>query len=573
MSAMMKITISIDGKKYPYWHQLRLEQSVDALHLFELQVVYDPGDTQLSRMKAFLGKRLEVKVQSAVKDQQLFFKGTVTTVTTGRKTANGHDYCLLIGHSADVCLHTMQRTRAFEQQPLEAIVRELIKSVTDVVIQPQQNPLCAYHVQYDESDYQLLRRLAAQYGEFFFYNGQQLVFGGYVPARIPLRCEEQLSSFQITGSIVPAMATFSRYDYLSDSVQSAAPATSKKDAVLDYLLSMRNPERSFRGSVADPQSSADAAEHMSIATALRFNGRSSCPGIRPGDIILPEDKSGKKYGGFLVQKIVHQCKVDGHYYNDITAVSESLAHKAAEVQVIPACYPQSAIVVDNNDPERLGRIKVRFRWQQEGASPWIQVLLPYTGKGKGIFFLPEINEAVWVSFQDQHPEYPIVTGSYYHGKAPANAGDAQNTLKIIRTRSGHTILLDDAPGSEQITISDKSGNSLLMDTANKLMQLESPGLLTIKADNIHLQATATVSVQAGNSIALSAAENISHHATASYLVAARKVEMVADKQYTLQSGEWTVHADTVALKSLKGNCEIHAAKNLDIQSEEKIRMC
>ncbi|RAJ75687.1 uncharacterized protein involved in type VI secretion and phage assembly [Chitinophaga dinghuensis] len=573
MPAMMNITITIDGKRYPYWHQFRLEQSIDHMHLFELQVMDVKEDTQLSCMKVFLGKRLEVNIQSAVNEQQLIFKGIVTAVTTGSKNSNGHAYCLLTGHSNDYALQGVRRTRAFEGKSLETIVRELLHGVTDVIIQLQQNPLCAYHVQYDETDYQLLRRLAALYGEFFFYNGEQLLFGTYTPTRIPLRAEEQLSTFKITGSIVPAMADFSQYDYLTESIRTVTPTQLQKDKVLDHILSLRSSERCNRMSIADPEYMANRQEYLAIAEALRFEGTSNCPAIRPGDIILPEDQAGKKYGGFVVQKILHYCNVDGSYYNEINGVSESLVHKPYTMPVIPVCYPQSAIVVDNNDPEQLGRIKVRFRWQAEGASPWIPVLLPYTGKDKGIFFLPEINEAVWVDFQQLHPEFPIVTGSYYRGKAPANKGDTQNTLKMIRSRAGHTILLDDAAGKEQIIIQDKSGNSLLMDTANNCMQLESPGQLTIKAENIHLQATESVSVQAGMNVALSAAENISHHATTSYMVAARKVLLMADKEYSLQAGDWKVHADNVLLKSLKGSCEIHAAKNLDIQSEEKIRMC
>ncbi len=573
MPAMMNITIAIDGKRYPYWHQLRLEQSIHDMHLFELQIMDIKGDTQLSCMKAFLGKGLEVSVQSEIKEQQLIFSGLVTGVATGRKTENGYGYCLVTGHSNDYALHMVRRSRVFEERVLEAIVRELMHGVTGGVIQLQQNPMCAYHVQYDETDYELLRRLAAQYGEYFFFNGKQLLFGTYTPTRIPLRCEEQLSTFLITGSIVPATATYSQYDYLSESIRTVSPPPSKNDAVLNHILSLRSTERCDRMCITDPQHTASIQENLAIAEALHFEGTSICPAVRPGDIILPEDQSGKKYGGFMVQKIVHYCSVEGSYHNEMYGVSESLAHKAAAIPVIPVCYPQSAIVVDNNDPELMGRIKVRFRWQAEGASPWIRVVLPYTGESKGIFFLPEINEAVWVDFQQLHPEFPIVTGSYYHGKAPANMGDAQNTLKMIRTRAGHTILLDDAAGKEQIIIRDKSGNSLLMDTTNNCMQLESPGQLTIKAENIHLQATESVSVQAGINIAFSAAENIGHHATASYMVAARKVELMADKEYSLQAGEWTVHADNVLLKSLKGNCEIHAAKNLDIQSEEKIRMC
>lgn len=89
----------------------------------------------------------------------------------------------------------------------------------------------------------------------------------------------------------------------------------------------------------------------------------------------------------------------------------------------------------------------------------------------GHFFVPEVGDLVWVEFVDGNVNYPIWSGSYYKdddaphaidASKPNDPGDAATLdQKIIRTKSGQVIQLDDTSGSEQLVLKDeKNGNSL-----------------------------------------------------------------------------------------------------------------
>ena len=60
--------------------------------------------------------------------------------------------------------------------------------------------------------------------------------------------------------------------------------------------------------------------------------------------------------------------------------------------------------------------------------------------------------------------------------------------RIIKSRSGHQIILDDTPGKESITIQDKSmGNKLVIDTTQKSLTINVLG-------NCEINATADVKI-------------------------------------------------------------------------------
>lgn len=74
----------------------------------------------------------------------------------------------------------------------------------------------------------------------------------------------------------------------------------------------------------------------------------------------------------------------------------------------PTCEEQSAIVTDNDDPQ--GRIRVQFPWQKKKGlkTPWLRVVTPYAGKGKGMHIIPEIDEEVIIGFDNGNAERPLL---------------------------------------------------------------------------------------------------------------------------------------------------------------------
>lgn len=122
-----------------------------------------------------------------------------------------------------------------------------------------------------------------------------------------------------------------------------------------------------------------------------------------------------------------------------------------------------AKVTDNQDPSNLGRIKVKVpEVLGDVESGWCLPCVPYGGSGRGVFVIPEPDDGVWVEFEAGDPSKPIWMGSWWgDGEIPDSAAPEQ---KIIKTKGGHTITLDDTSGSEKVEITDKNGAKITMDS-------------------------------------------------------------------------------------------------------------
>ena len=131
------------------------------------------------------------------------------------------------------------------------------------------------------------------------------------------------------------------------------------------------------------------------------------------------------------------------------------------------------VVTNNQDPDGFARVKVKFPWlSDEDESHWARVATPMAGEDRGLYLLPEVDDEVLVAFEHGDVRFPIVVGALWNGKdrAPAANDDGKNNIRMLKSRSGHVIRLNDEDGKETIEVIDSSGkNSLIIDTAaNKI---------------------------------------------------------------------------------------------------------
>jgi uncharacterized protein involved in type VI secretion and phage assembly len=148
-----------------------------------------------------------------------------------------------------------------------------------------------------------------------------------------------------------------------------------------------------------------------------------------------------------------------------------------------------AIVVENEGDDE-GRIKVNFPWFDGGSTvtEWCRVSQLYAGGGYGSVFVPEKGDEVLVAFVHGDMRFPIVLGGLYNGvdKPPAARTDGRDQ-KIIRTKAGHEVLLDD--GAKEIRITTAEGG-LVTVTADGSITLKAPKV-TVEADSVDLGGGAT----------------------------------------------------------------------------------
>ena len=145
------------------------------------------------------------------------------------------------------------------------------------------------------------------------------------------------------------------------------------------------------------------------------------------------------------------------------------------------------IVTNNQDPDNMGRVKVKFPWLSDtDESYWARLATPMAGKDRGIYVLPDIDDEVLIAFEHGDVRFPYVLGALWNGQdtPPEQNSDGKNNIRMIKSRSGHIIRLNDEEGKETIEIIDKSGkNSIAIDTANNAIAITSDKDITLKATN------------------------------------------------------------------------------------------
>lgn len=189
-----------------------------------------------------------------------------------------------------------------------------------------------------------------------------------------------------------------------------------------------------------------------------------------------------------------------------------------------------AIVADNQDPEKLGRVKVTYPWREvNDESYWARIAVPSAGPDRGTFFLPEEGDEVLVAFENGDLEHPYVLGALWNGKRepPEDNADGNNDIRTIRSRAGHevtfddadsggsitietdagqTVTLDDESGNETVEIEDKSGqNKLTLDPNSGEVSLKAGGTLSIEATSIDLSGTGSVNIESNGMVTIEGA--------------------------------------------------------------------
>lgn len=181
-----------------------------------------------------------------------------------------------------------------------------------------------------------------------------------------------------------------------------------------------------------------------------------------------------------------------------------------------------ALVTDIRDPDSQGRVKVRLPWMpdSEGAACelWARLATLMGGNNRGAWFVPDVDDEVLVAFEGGDLRRPFVIGGLWNGRdAPPHSMDSagQNHEKVLRSRNGVKVTLDDhdgqeqlileTPGGQKVTLKDGPGAVHIEDSNGNSVKLESSGItvnasakVTVQASMVEVSAS-MVTVDAGMS--------------------------------------------------------------------------
>jgi uncharacterized protein involved in type VI secretion and phage assembly len=157
---------------------------------------------------------------------------------------------------------------------------------------------------------------------------------------------------------------------------------------------------------------------------------------------------------------------------------------------------------------------VRYHWPVEkptdAETPWLRVLTPYAGDGKGQLFTPEVGSQVLMHYEHHRPEQALVLGNMFHAqnKQSASYTRPQNQLKGIQTSGGNKFVMSDAAGAQTILISNSNNKNTAISLSFKgdgSIDIKSNGPITINSgDSISIEAKKNISIAAGENISISA---------------------------------------------------------------------
>jgi uncharacterized protein involved in type VI secretion and phage assembly len=166
-----------------------------------------------------------------------------------------------------------------------------------------------------------------------------------------------------------------------------------------------------------------------------------------------------------------------------------------------------ALVSDIKDPDNQGRVKVTLPWAADtGGSryeAWARLATMMGGNNRGSWFVPDTNDEVLIAFEGGDPRRPYVVGALWNGSdAPPETmdGSGNNYKKVLRSRNGVKVTLDDQDGKESLVLETPAGQKAtfkdspasveIVDSSGNSVKLEQSGITLTTSAKVTVNASA-----------------------------------------------------------------------------------
>ena len=561
------ITISIGKKTLSSFISLQIEQNIGTHHRFQMSVELESGGNRyvhnISSSKEWLGKNIVVKAVSTP-----IFLGVVTNVQLHRE---GSDFgCIIVsGYSATYRLETAHSCFSWNDTTIGDVVKKLCEQAK---VQLELNPAFKepkdYICQYEESDFDFIRRLAHQYQEWMYFDGTKLIFGKPRKLADPIRLEygTTLSSLDIgLQTLARSEQVFSYHSGADREMQRMTPDLAyghdklAGDAFRASLGMFSKPARqhalpriSNETELVNYMGRKQAAE---TAETHYITAESQVPTLRVGSVVSLYSSflervgnlSEESLGNFIIIEITHEVSQGSYYKNRFKAIPATIKALPSPKVRMPLAETQMATVLSNADPQGKGRVRVRMNWQTDGMQTgWVRVMTPDGGSSsdvksnRGFVFIPEVGDQVLLGFRHGDPARPYVMGSLFNGTTGGGGGQGNN-CKSLTSRTGSSLKLDDSKGS--ITLHDKGGVSMNFDGAgNSTLNAKATHSVNV-GDNASINVgTAKKGESAPSCLTMDSAGNIKLKGSSNI-----RLEIDENTYIDLTSGKVTIKAATVSV--------------------------
>lgn len=423
-------------------------------------------------------------------------------------------------------LHRLARgrhARAFTDTSDAEIARRFADEVgLRAKVGPAANRAQPYLLQANESNLALLQRRAAALGYLLYVEGETLccVPPNSEGPHLRLTWGDNLQEFRPRLTTVEQVSTVTvrGWDLLGkrpvwgqarDSAIAPVVGGGRSGGELAERAHNVNAELLVSTVVVGNQTSADIlAQALADRRGARFvEAEGLCRGTPTlvAGVTAEIRAVGERFGGsYFVTTARHSGNASGAYETSfhVSGLTPAtlLSLLAPEPEAGPALGLAVAVVADNSDPAGMGRVRLAFPWlNPDVASAWARVASAGAGDQRGLAFIPEVGDEVLVGFEMGDIQYPYVLGGLWNGidRPPPSAGgggDGAVQRRVIRSRTGHEIILDEG-GNGGVTIRDRRGNTIILNSGEDSLTVEAVSDLILRAGGaLTIEAEGAVSI-------------------------------------------------------------------------------
>ena len=593
------ITISVGKKTLSSFISLQIEQNIGKHHRFQMAVELETGSNRyvhnINSSKKWLGESIVVKAANTP-----IFVGVVTNVQLHRE---GSDFgCIIVsGYSATYRMETAHSCFSWNDRTIGDVVKKLCEQAkVQLELNPAFKETKDFICQYEESDFDFIRRLAHQYQEWMYFDGTKLIFGKPRKLADPIRLEygTTLSSLDIgLQTLARSEQVFSYHSGADREMQRMTPDLAyghdklAGEAFRASLGMFSKPARqhalpriSNETELVNYMGRKQAAE---TAETHYITAESQVPTLRVGSVVSLYSSflervgnlSEESLGDFIIIEITHEVSQGSYYKNRFKAIPATIKAMPSPKVRMPLAETQMATVLSNADPEGKGRVRVRMNWQTDGMQTgWVRVMTPDGGSSsdvksnRGFVFIPEVGDQVLLGFRHGDPARPYVMGSLFNGTT-GGGGLEGNHMKSLTTRSGHTIKLNDSLSSLGITIKDIKGNSIHIDSVGDDIIINAKRNITINAGETFTVNAREMEVNIDRDIIEKIGKNkISTIGNKISLEAMEKEEEITENTNINIGGHLTQEVGDIILETFSGDAIIIAEGKALLQGKDDARI-
>ncbi len=519
------LTVQVEGRDLPpdvsalMVHAL-VDDSTQLPDMFVLRFT-DPDTTVLQKGGFDIGKAVSLSVRrSESPGAEPLLEGEITSLETVH-THHGTQ-TVVRGFDKSHRLFHGHRVEVYQQMKLSDIVGDVGRRAglrTDV---DASQAVFEYVLQDGVSDWDFLRRLARQANRSLSVVKSQLLFKAPVeasaaPSSTASRDNPQV--IEVGVNVVHLRTTLTASDQASGvQVRSwdpkakralVATATPRGDTakigagapsalLSDFGSSTYVAHEAGLQTQTALQATADSlAGHLSGGFAELEGAVHGNAALRAGAPVNVQRVGDKFNGKYVLTSTRHEFGADSGYQTSFTASDRSERSLLGIATGATTSHPTAALsgvgvglVTNLNDPDALGRVRVKFPLLSEDKeSWWARVVQLGAGASRGTVWLPEIGDEVLVAFGQDDAQQPFVIGGLYNGRdKPDTAWTTVQEQGEVRRRafvSRKKMLLEfiETPQDEKLTVSTNAGTQriTLVQNADKGIEILSEGPLTVTA--------------------------------------------------------------------------------------------